>query len=123
MSHCHETQIYSLAAVGFARHFTGPLAPTGSLASFGFRGEALSAVCASCEVTVATRTADEQAGRLVALDAGGAIVSQRPVARAQGESEHRARGGGRAGGFVEIGGLEGGRYATKGGDGHFIRGS
>ncbi|KAF0291682.1 PMS1 1 [Amphibalanus amphitrite] len=56
----------------------------GSLGSFGFRGEALSAVCACCQVTVATRTAAEQAGRLVTLDASGAITAQRPVARAQG---------------------------------------
>ena len=64
-----------------------PYTPAGSLSSFGFRGEALSAVCANCDVTVATRTAAEQAGRLVTLDPSGAIVAQRPVARAQGEFE------------------------------------
>ncbi|XP_037071058.1 PMS1 protein homolog 1-like [Pollicipes pollicipes] len=55
----------------------------GSLSSFGFRGEAMSAVCASCDVTVATRTVAEQAGRLVTLGPDGAVVSQKPVARAQ----------------------------------------
>ncbi|KAF0294263.1 PMS1 1 [Amphibalanus amphitrite] len=74
-------------AVMAQAHYTSKiqdLNDMGSLGSFGFRGEALSAVCACCQVTVATRTAAEQAGRLVTLDASGAITAQRPVARAQG---------------------------------------
>ncbi|XP_043244038.1 uncharacterized protein LOC122392812 [Amphibalanus amphitrite] len=74
-------------AVMAQAHYTSKiqdLNDMGSLGSFGFRGEALSAVCACCQVTVATRTASEQAGRLVTLDASGAITAQRPVARAQG---------------------------------------
>lgn len=62
-----------------------PVGPAGTLGSYGFRGEALSAVCASCRVTVATRTADEHVGRLLTMDTSGRVTEQQPVARAPGE--------------------------------------
>ncbi|KAI9244490.1 hypothetical protein BDA99DRAFT_296596 [Phascolomyces articulosus] len=56
-----------------------------SVTTFGFRGEALSSLCALCEVTVTTATSD-QAPRGVKLvyDAEGHLVSQTPIARAMG---------------------------------------
>ena len=54
------------------------------LGTFGFRGEALSSLCALAEVGVVTRTAELAAGVRLAFDQGGAVVSQASAARATG---------------------------------------
>jgi DNA mismatch repair ATPase MutL len=56
-----------------------------SLTSYGFRGEALSSLCALCEkLTVVTRAEGEEVGSRVEFDPQGALVSTTPCARAQG---------------------------------------
>lgn len=54
------------------------------LQSFGFRGEALSSLCAVSEVTVSTRAEGDASGTRLFYDHNGAIVSIAPIARAQG---------------------------------------
>ena len=51
------------------------------LASFGFRGEALSSLCAIAHVVVTTRTADQAMGTRLVFDAGGRITTREPAAR------------------------------------------
>ena len=55
-----------------------------ALDSFGFRGEALSSLCAVSELMVTTRTAQDVTGSRVSYDASGKIAQQTPVARARG---------------------------------------
>ncbi|KAH9542752.1 hypothetical protein CY35_13G024300 [Sphagnum magellanicum] len=55
-----------------------------SLSSFGFRGEALSSLCALSNVSVTTRTKEEAIGTRLDYDHSGAITSQQSVARAVG---------------------------------------
>lgn len=54
------------------------------LGTFGFRGEALSSLCALAEVAVVTRTADMAAAVRLAYDQAGAVLSQASAARAVG---------------------------------------
>lgn len=55
------------------------------VASFGFRGEALAALCeVSGSFTVVTRTADEPVGHRLVYDRAGRLVSDAPAARAVG---------------------------------------
>lgn len=54
------------------------------LSSFGFRGEALSSLCAVAEVTVSTRTEDSTTGTRISYDKNGSILSTAPIARAKG---------------------------------------
>ena len=54
------------------------------LATFGFRGEALSALCSLADVSVVTRTAEDSAGRRLSFDHHGKLVSQQDAARAVG---------------------------------------
>ena len=51
------------------------------MASFGFRGEALSSLCAIAVVTITTRTADRPVGTRLTYDHHGTIVSREPAAR------------------------------------------
>eukprot|EP00884_Botryococcus_braunii_P005905 jgi/Botrbrau1/15315/Bobra.0319s0005.2 len=55
-----------------------------ALGTFGFRGEALSSLCALSELTVTTRTEQSVAGTRLTFDQNGTLVSQTPVARAIG---------------------------------------
>nr|QDO16237.1 PMS1-like protein [Lingulodinium polyedra] len=55
-----------------------------SLATFGFRGEALSAICAMGDMTVSTRTAGDTAATLLAYDRFGKLTSQVAAAREVG---------------------------------------
>uniref|UniRef100_M4C6J1 DNA mismatch repair protein S5 domain-containing protein n=1 Tax=Hyaloperonospora arabidopsidis (strain Emoy2) TaxID=559515 RepID=M4C6J1_HYAAE len=70
------------------KHFTSKIRQFEDLArvaSFGFRGEALSAICElAATFTVCTRTANETVGALLKYDVSGALVDEtkraRPVA-------------------------------------------
>ena len=55
-----------------------------TLNSFGFRGEALSSLCALSELSVTTRTEGSDAGTKVTYDAEGGVQSRSVVARAVG---------------------------------------
>lgn len=55
-----------------------------TLSSFGFRGEALSSLCAVSELMVTTRTAQDVAGSRVVYDSSGGIEGQTSIARARG---------------------------------------
>ena len=54
------------------------------VASFGFRGEALSSLCALADVVVETATDGEPVGHRLVYDASGSLVSDTPVSRTVG---------------------------------------
>ncbi|KAL6899348.1 hypothetical protein ACP4OV_006006 [Aristida adscensionis] len=56
----------------------------GSVATFGFRGEALSSLCALGKLTVETRTKDEPVGTHLEFEHSGVVVSERKIARQVG---------------------------------------
>ena len=51
------------------------------MSSFGFRGEALSSLCALGEMQITTRTVAQDVGTQLRFDSNGAIVASEPVAR------------------------------------------
>ena len=55
-----------------------------ALASFGFRGEALSSLCAVSEVTVVTRTEGSQMGARLTYDHAGVLTGMAAAARSKG---------------------------------------
>ncbi|VDN09255.1 unnamed protein product [Dibothriocephalus latus] len=55
-----------------------------SVASFGFRGEALNSLCHLADITIHTRAADAVCGTRLAFDNSGAIKSRQPLARSRG---------------------------------------
>lgn len=55
-----------------------------SLDSFGFRGEALSSLCALAQVSVVTRTSHDECGSRITYDHHGNLTSQSPAPRAIG---------------------------------------
>lgn len=55
-----------------------------AISSFGFRGEALSSLCAVADVSVVTRTADQEVGARLVFDARGQLLSQAAAPRATG---------------------------------------
>lgn len=55
-----------------------------SLDTFGFRGEALAAICAMGDTTVCTRTSEDGMAALLAYDRFGKLTSQTPAAREVG---------------------------------------
>lgn len=54
------------------------------LSTFGFRGEALSSLCALADVSVVTRTADGAAGVRLTYDHAGKLTGTVATARATG---------------------------------------
>ncbi|XP_065190185.1 mismatch repair endonuclease PMS2-like [Sycon ciliatum] len=74
--------------VGIARkHCTSKLRDFSDLAqveTFGFRGEALSSLCAVAEVTITTRRRCDSVGTRLAYDHRGEITGQTPCAREPG---------------------------------------
>eukprot|EP00743_Colponemidia_sp_Colp-15_P012401 GILK01014096.1.p1 GENE.GILK01014096.1~~GILK01014096.1.p1 ORF type:complete len:772 (-),score=150.38 GILK01014096.1:125-2440(-) len=70
-----------------AKHWTSKLSQFDdleSLNSFGFRGEALSSLCAVASVSVLTRTAQDSVGTRIQYDHEGAIAKQTAAAREVG---------------------------------------
>ena len=57
---------------------------TQELSTFGFRGEALSSLCALATVSIVTRTEAQVAANKIAYDHNGKIASRVPLARARG---------------------------------------
>ncbi|KAK1315829.1 DNA mismatch repair protein PMS1 [Acorus calamus] len=55
-----------------------------SLTTFGFRGEALSSLCALGDLTIETRTENESVGTHLKYDHSGLVTSERKVARQVG---------------------------------------
>eukprot|EP00041_Stephanoeca_diplocostata_P037549 m.1424371 g.1424371 ORF g.1424371 m.1424371 type:complete len:916 (+) comp25061_c0_seq19:134-2881(+) len=69
------------------KHYTSKIQDFDDLttvATFGFRGEALSSLCALSTLSMATCTEGEQSGTEVTYDKNGRIVSQNPCAHEQG---------------------------------------
>ena len=54
------------------------------VATFGFRGEALSSLCALSKLTVCTRTGAQNIGTLISYNAEGEIEKKEPKARGVG---------------------------------------
>ncbi|VAI46440.1 unnamed protein product [Triticum turgidum subsp. durum] len=55
-----------------------------SVVTFGFRGEALSSLCALGKLTVETRTKDESVGTHLEFEHSGVVISERKIARQVG---------------------------------------
>lgn len=55
-----------------------------SLTTFGFRGEALSSLCALGNLTIETRTKNEPVGTNLTYDHSGSVTAERKVARQVG---------------------------------------
>jgi DNA mismatch repair protein MutL len=74
--------------LAFARHATSKLSDVEDLnriVTLGFRGEALASIAAVSRVEMSTRSADEEVGTQLSLEAGE-IVRRRPVGRPPGTS-------------------------------------
>ncbi|KAM6934943.1 PMS1 protein homolog 1 isoform 2-T2 [Xenentodon cancila] len=71
------------------RHFTSKISShedLEQLETYGFRGEALGSICAVAEVTVTTKTEEDDISTQYTLDFTGKIVSQKPSHLGQGTS-------------------------------------
>jgi DNA mismatch repair protein PMS2 len=69
------------------KHFTSKIKDFKDLetvASFGFRGEALSSLCALADLTVVTMCEGEGVGTQLVYDKDGKLVSQKPLATNRG---------------------------------------
>ncbi|KAJ6840967.1 DNA mismatch repair protein PMS1 isoform X1 [Iris pallida] len=69
------------------KHYTskiGDFSDLHTLTTFGFRGEALSSLCALGNLTVETRTKDEPVGTHLTYDHSGSVTAERKTARQVG---------------------------------------
>jgi DNA mismatch repair protein PMS2 len=69
------------------KHFTSKLRDFGDLAnvtSFGFRGEALSSLCALCSLSITTRCEGEPMGTALTFSQEGELISESSIARTVG---------------------------------------
>lgn len=57
-----------------------------TLQTFGFRGEALSALCAVAEVTIITKTEEDNVGTSYVMDHDGQIVNCESCHRSNGKN-------------------------------------
>ena len=74
------------ARLSFERHATSKIRNASDLFelhTMGFRGEALASIAAVAQVTLQTRTADDEIGTLLRI-AGSKVISQEPVSCPQG---------------------------------------
>ncbi|CAL8240613.1 unnamed protein product [Merluccius merluccius] len=74
-------------AVMAVRHYTSKISchdDLESLETYGFRGEALGSICAVAEVSITTKTEDEDISTQYSLDVTGKVVSQKPSHLGQG---------------------------------------
>ena len=55
-----------------------------TIETFGFRGEALSSLCALADLTIITKSDEGRQGYKIEYDSRGRIVSQVPCARSRG---------------------------------------
>lgn len=77
------------APVMAVRHFTSKICcheDLERLETYGFRGEALGSICSVAEVTVTTKTEQDEISTQYTLDLTGNIVSQKPSHLGQGTS-------------------------------------
>ncbi|XP_037136460.1 PMS1 protein homolog 1 isoform X3 [Syngnathus acus] len=75
------------APVMAVRHFTSKIhshEDLERLQTYGFRGEALGSVCAVAEVTITTKSENDDISTQYSLNAQGGIVSQKPTHFGQG---------------------------------------
>lgn len=61
------------------------LLPSDELQTFGFRGEALGALCAVAEVSIITKTKDDVVGTLYSMNQDGCIANHEPCHRSIGK--------------------------------------
>ena len=74
---------FILANPSARKHYTSKIRDFGDLSSvetFGFRGEALSSLCALSEVRISTCVEGEEVGTTLEYDMSGKISSQSPCA-------------------------------------------
>ncbi|XP_070588036.1 PMS1 protein homolog 1 isoform X1 [Erythrolamprus reginae] len=63
------------------KHYTSKISSTEDLESlntYGFRGEALSSICSISQISITTRTADDDFSTQYSFDTSGHIISQKP---------------------------------------------
>ena len=76
------------------KHYTSKIQQFDDLASvetFGFRGEALSSLCALSNVTVSTRVGEDEVGTVLKYDSDGMIESNKSCVRPGPAPRRRAR--------------------------------
>lgn len=60
---------------------------TASLTSYGFRGEALSSLCAVADVTITTKTKESSMGHIYTFTHQGDVATKKPAATPKGRYE------------------------------------
>ncbi|XP_065827026.1 PMS1 protein homolog 1-like isoform X3 [Oscarella lobularis] len=77
----------ALAELAARQSYTSKLSSISDLATvttYGFRGEALSALCAISDVTMTSSTEEAVAATTVVYDSSGAVVASKPASRGRG---------------------------------------
>ena len=82
-----ECKCLSISHVIVSKHCTSKIEQFEDVCgveTFGFRGEALSSLCALADLTVTTKTAENRSGFRLKFDSNGTLVEQSACARGQG---------------------------------------